>query len=154
MASEKFITNWPRGTQVILRSNEPGPLIIGVIEDYFEKGDMAVVKSEGGRLAVCGGAMSVFDEDRLAALNKLNWHEQYNVMTHWDGVTPFKGEAAPEDWVIFNPNNGIYYAWGVPTKDFDQAAHLTEADARKRLDDIVKDGALGWVTFQLPEAPL
>lgn len=76
--------NFPIGRKTITRSNENGPLLIGHVVDYFGddgKGWALMIKDEGtGTVFMVMGITHHYSDGKLAALNKLTPHEQWNVM--------------------------------------------------------------------------
>lgn len=83
--------NYPIGQRVIIRSNEPGDLFIGDVISYRES------KSNGLYLTIQddnGAVITTFDQsppywsyEREAALRKLNWAEQWNVMSKYYDIS-------------------------------------------------------------------
>ena len=79
--------NYPIGTKVIIRSNEPEPLYVGHITSYEERFNEPIITLESGQEVLCGGSIAWYTEERYKALCKLTWDEQYNVMSKFDCIT-------------------------------------------------------------------
>lgn len=78
-------TNYPVGTQVIIRSNEPQDLVIGTVVGYEQIRNkcLLLVKNHKTNEVIMplDNQPAIFYQERLDALSKLNWAEQWNVMS-------------------------------------------------------------------------
>lgn len=81
--------NYPVGTKVIVRSNEPDDLFIGEVVGYqhHEKSDKYYLiiqdKVTGQEICPLDQAPPYWTKEREAALRKLNWAEQWNVLSKY-----------------------------------------------------------------------
>jgi hypothetical protein len=79
--------NYPLGQKVIFRSNEPGDLAIGPVVQHLEMHGQIflVIKDEKTQEEVLSldKAPSYWTENRETVLNKLNWCEQWTVLSKY-----------------------------------------------------------------------
>ena len=83
---QKVYTNYPIETKVIVRSNEPEDLRVGVVTDYQRIGDkifLVIEDSKKNTFIPSDNAPPYWTQERENALHKLNWAEQWNVMTKY-----------------------------------------------------------------------
>lgn len=82
--------NYPLGTIVIFRSNEPGPLIIGPVVEHSHLEDKILlgVKCRETRNVVysLNNTPPYWTEERETALKKLSWLEQWNVLSKYHSM--------------------------------------------------------------------
>lgn len=101
---EKLLCNYPVGRKVIIRSNEPGPLMIATVSGHIRITQaqelVCTFKEEGtGKETIFfGGNPMYWCQEREDALNKLTWDEQYNVSTkyHWLKKEECERKNSPE----------------------------------------------------------
>lgn len=84
MENEALIINYPIGTQVILRSNEPEPYVIGTVAGFEVVGKngqlILVVKTDDGKTVYTTDTKPFYyHEELVKALDKLEWWEQWNI---------------------------------------------------------------------------
>jgi hypothetical protein len=91
IASAQF--NYPLGWKVIVRSNEPEPLRVGHVVDHKRCGItnnslLFGVKDEAtGSVFYTMVHPAHWSAARESALRKLDWAEQYNVMSKYDTIS-------------------------------------------------------------------
>lgn len=90
---EATVINYPAGTKILLRSNEPDPLCVCVVigHEDFGKPDgkiLLIVKDvkTGAVLSSLNNSPACWSQEREEALNKLNWAEQWNVMSKYNSI--------------------------------------------------------------------
>ena len=97
---ECFKIDFPLGQKVIYRSNEPGPLLIGHIVDHqivgqAQRSILAIVKcQETGKEWMPMGKPIQWTKEREEALKRLQWWEQWNVLTHSSAAPHFTKDDA------------------------------------------------------------
>jgi hypothetical protein len=88
---DRVYINYPIGQKVIVRSNEPDELVIGDVVDYevMKNRVFLVVKNDktGEKTISLNNKPPYWSPDRESALRKLNWCEQWNVMTQYTDMT-------------------------------------------------------------------
>lgn len=105
---EKNVINFPVGTKVIYRSNEPDPLLVGKIVDHVPvskaKTLLCVVECEktGAKHMLMSDPVW-WDEEREKSLMKLQWWEQWNVMNSF--AHTFNKSSARRRQLLRNPNS-------------------------------------------------
>lgn len=84
--------NYPIGTKVIIRSNEPDDLLIGLVVEHVlhENSGSLYLKikeeSTGNFYCPLDNEPPYWTEDREKALRKLNWAEQWNVLCKYADI--------------------------------------------------------------------
>ena len=86
--AERTYINYPKGRKVILRSNEPGELVIGPIVGYEECHNRVFLQihdeKTGKIIMSLDNNPAYWNPSREKALRKLDWCEQWNAMTKYD----------------------------------------------------------------------
>jgi hypothetical protein len=76
----------PLGTKVIVRSNEPEPLMVGFIKEYVGKDDRRkipiVIDAITGEEFWCFGIVRPYSKELYHTLNTMVSIEQYNYLAH------------------------------------------------------------------------
>jgi hypothetical protein len=86
--TRRVTMNYPIGQKVIVRSNEPDDLFIGKVVNYMvhEKSNktfLIIEDSDGKQICPLDRSPSYWTQERENALRKLNWAEQWNVMSKY-----------------------------------------------------------------------
>lgn len=85
--NRKITVNYPVGTKIILRSNEPDELVIGEVVGYWRNNDQVFLSIKDAEIGVVYNSICTeppyWSKEREAALRKLNWAEQWNVMSKY-----------------------------------------------------------------------
>lgn len=81
--------NYPVGTKVIVRSNEPDDLFIGTIisHEVIHEQLFLSIQDENGKVICPMSEPAHWTQEREDALRKLSWHEQLNVMNKFYGIS-------------------------------------------------------------------
>lgn len=85
--------NFPVGKKVIIRSNEPDPLFIGLVSGYeliqmkLQKVMLVKITSASGQtIQQPHTSLIPWAQEREDALNKLSWDEQWNVVSRFHTI--------------------------------------------------------------------
>jgi hypothetical protein len=77
--------NYPIGTEVIVRSNEPQDLVIGTVVGYQQLRNKCLLLIKNNKtnevIMPLDNQPAIFYKERFEALSKLNWADQWNVMS-------------------------------------------------------------------------
>lgn len=84
--NDKVTLNYPKGTKVIIRTNEPGPLLVGHVTDYFpdKRGNIyaiGITQADGSHFMTLNTSPAYYHPAIVEALSKLEWNEQWNVLS-------------------------------------------------------------------------
>lgn len=99
----KVYVNYPLKTRVIFRSNEPEPLLVGTVKGYetlHDKVYMLIEDEITGNISMpLETNLMLYTKERKQALDKLDWAEQFNVMSrnhYWISETTQKEKESKE----------------------------------------------------------
>lgn len=84
--NRRTMVNYPHGTEVIIRSNEPDPLLVGKVSGYFYGnkhnqicGLFVKDKNTGEEFLTLDTDPFYYNDEIFAALKKLKWWDQWNI---------------------------------------------------------------------------